>query len=176
MKKIILLPVFSIVIGLGACKKENVLIPEQNSESTSIDHQQRTGNLTVDFGYKLYTVANNDGSTDYRCLKPKDDCSKVKSVATSTRNTQEVELDHCISNHSESTFFATQSNWDELLPNLADQTDWLGKLTSGELRLLKKTDSEDGGILYLAYDSEVDPAEVKASDISFAIGVTDAEE
>jgi|GEM_PF-4857536 len=124
MKKTILLPALSIVIGLGACKKEALLSPGTN-ESVSIQHGQRTGNLTVDFGYKLYTVANNDGSTDYRCLKPKDDCSRVKSVATSTRNTQETRLDQCISSHTESIFFASESNWDELLPNLLDQTDWL---------------------------------------------------
>jgi hypothetical protein len=179
MKRKILLMGSAVLLSslvFVACKKESLTNPAvQTSQNPG---QQKTGTLTVDFGYTLYTVTNNDGSTDYRCLKPKVDCSKVKSAATSTRDAQEAALDVAIAHNETADFFATQSNWNELLPNLleADQEGWLYLLKEGTVALAKKTDGADHGLLYIGYDPLVNPDSIKASDASFAIGVTDAEE
>jgi hypothetical protein len=173
-KQILLLGAAAVLFSIqfAGCKKE---VNEPLCNQVSSQNQQRTG-LTVDFGYKLYTLSNNDGSTDYRCLKPKVDCSKVKSVETSLRVAQQDALDIAISNNEVADFFMTESNWEELFPNLTHQPDWLELLTEGTARLAKKKDGIDQGLLYIAYDPSVDPEEITEGDVFFAIGITNSEE
>lgn len=174
-RKVLFTGVSALLLSLAftACKKESQAEPA-TAPLSDLPTQQRV--LVVDFNYKLYFLTNNDGSKDYKCLSPKDDCSKIKSQKTSTRDAQEAALDAAIANHETRTFFQTESNWDELLPILIDQTDWLELLTEDVVWLAKKTDVVDHGMLYIAYDPSVDPDSIKEGDTSFAIGITDHEE
>lgn len=170
-KKFMLMIAGALLLSVGfvACKKEPLATP-QNSSSVVVSTPQYK-DLIVDFSYKLYTLTDNNGATDYKCLKPKDDCSKVKSKMTTSRNGQEKKLDDAIASGTTAVFFQTASNWDELLPNLNVQQDWLSLLTNGSVILVKKKDAGDGAILYIAIPSNVDPNDFKESDVAFATGV-----
>ncbi|HEX8515200.1 MAG TPA: hypothetical protein VF868_03300 [Bacteroidia bacterium] len=174
MKKHMLLGASLLLLTMqfGACKKENL----QDSGTAQVQpaNQQRTG-LTVDFNYKLYAITNNGGGTDYKCLKPKDDCSKVKSVVSPERDAQEAALDLAIANNEVSDFFQTLSNYDAILPNLKDQTTWRDQLVDGSVALIKKKYPADGILLYMAYNPLANPANIAEKDVAFAIEVTDSE-
>ncbi|MCW3102478.1 MAG: hypothetical protein JWO09_918 [Bacteroidetes bacterium] len=157
-------------VGFAACKKENSVTPA-NPETAGATFQQK--DLVNDFGYTLYTVTNNDGSKDFKCLRPKTDCTKIRSAKTAERDKEEELLDEAIANSSIASFFATTSGWDDLMPNLTDQKDWLDFLTSGNFQLVKKTDLNDGGILYIAIPASVSPNTFTENDVKFAIGITD---
>jgi hypothetical protein len=177
MKKTVLLMGSSVLllsIAFVSCKKESMENPASIQSLATNDNPQRS-ELVVDFNYKLYQLTNNNGSTDYKCLSPKDDCSKVRSKKTIIRDDQEAALDAAIVNDTVHAFFAFQSNWNELLPHLLEETGWKDDLKDGVVTLVKKKDVIDQGILYLAYDPQLNPDSLTAGDVSFALGITDAE-
>jgi hypothetical protein len=158
-------------IGFVACKKETVATPQNPASVIETSTTQQKAPLVVDFNYKLYTLTDNSGWPDYKCLKPKDDCSKVISKMTTSRDDQEKKLDDAIAMGNVADFFQNSLNWDELLPNLNEQKDWLDQLTSGNVTLVKKSDSGDGAILYIAISTSADPKNFKESDVAFATGI-----